>query len=256
MLKTTLNFYSYILHINSHGKSLLCDSGIVNEVDAPQIYNCIDCDASHKQFANMCLALWTLSVSQYLVERRAQLTDNNIDQQQQQNNRINDNENDTNDDDNHNDGATSPQNNNEQSIASLLDDFILHLDLLRRKSGTSTLAESAKAFVFNMATLHFLYQMALRNDIVRLKAVVLKAFFPLWFMADANTANNNDDDDDDDVFQRGYAVHALRYFVKTFLILFSSNRSHINTKLYLAHRSTRLCWSSFGRLSIVGKRRR
>jgi len=204
----------------SHGKSLLVDSNIIANDDVCKVLNCDDTDLSHKHFANMCLALWTLSISQYLVERRAQLTDNNI---------ANNNNNDSVDNNGKNathDTTTSSQQHapaaNNTSVEQLLDDFLLHVDHLRRRSGTASLQDDAKNFVFNMALLYFLYQIAIRDNLVRLKAVVLKAFFPLWFVADAAEWPASFDQQHVE-FQQLYAPHSLKYFVSFYVVFFEMN---------------------------------
>ena len=161
----------------THGRALLLDSQIIDANGVDALLACTDSAASHSHFANMCLALWMLSMTQF-VSRNANNNNNN-------NNSNNHN---------HNNSDNGDDEHRRRSLSELLDDFVLWLLELRTRDATTS-HENYATFVFNMALLHFLYQMALRLNVVKLKAVVLKAFFPIWLMNKARTQSVDDASD-------------------------------------------------------------
>jgi hypothetical protein len=131
-----------------HARALLVDSGVVPEERVADVLACDSAEQvafAHANFSNMCLALWMLSVTQFAGQQAPPLP-----------------------------------------LEPMLDEFLLWTVSLRsRTDAAASQQESAASFVFNMASLYFLYQCALHSGDVKLQAIALKAFFPIWFLVPA-----------------------------------------------------------------------
>jgi hypothetical protein len=150
-----------LLHFswNSHARALLVESGVV---PGERVGDVLACESAaqiafaHANFTNMCLALWMLSVTQFTAAWQP------TEQQQQQQQ--------------HNGGGSH--------VDTILDEFVVWTVVLRSRSDAATPRESAATFVFNMAVPYFLFQSALHSGDAKLQAIVLKAFFPVWFLVE------------------------------------------------------------------------
>jgi hypothetical protein len=147
-----------LLHFswNSHARALLVDSGVV---PVERVADVLACESpaqiafAHANFANMCLALWMLSVTQFTAAW-----------QQPSNN--------------------GDENGDVSHVDAILNEFVVWTVVLRSRNDAATPRESAASFVFNMAVPYFLFQSALHSGDVKLQAIVLKAFFPVWFLVE------------------------------------------------------------------------
>jgi hypothetical protein len=147
-----------LLHFswNAHARALLVDSGVVS---ADRVDDVLACQSppqiafAHANFTNMCLALWMLSVSQFSADWQSSST-------------------------------TSRDGDGVSHIDAILDEFVVWTVVLRSRNDAASSRESAASFVFNMAVPYFLFQSALQSGDAKLQAVVLKAFFPVWFLVE------------------------------------------------------------------------
>jgi len=131
----------------TYARSMLVESCVVAGERVGDLLACQTAEQvafAHANFTNMCLALWMLTVTQFSASRQP-----------------------------------APAN-----VDEMLDEFVIWTVGLRSTSGVVSYNEGAASFVFNNAMLYFLFQLALRGRDVKLKAIVLKAFFPIWFIAE------------------------------------------------------------------------